>query len=253
MARQDFSRRSTEPELMDTEVTGLDDFRACLVDLERINFWTLTYRPMMGYLNRLARQDLLPRGRPLVVVDVGSGYGGMLRRIDAWAAKRGIAVDLSGVDLNPWSAASAAEATPPGRPIRWVTCNMFDYKPEGGIDLIVSSQFTHHLDDAGVVHFLDWMEKTARIGWFVSDLHRHWLPFRFFSLWSKLAGWHRFVSHDGLISIASAFTAADWKRLIARTAIPEGAARIEWWIPFRLCVARLRDRPADDPPAIPTS
>ncbi len=227
---------------MDTEVTDLADFRACLVDLERINALTFTYRPMIAYLNRLARLGLLPEGRPLVVVDVGSGYGGMLRAIDRWAARRGIAVDLCGVDLNPWSAASAAEATPPGRPIRWVTRNMFEYQPEGGIDLIVSSQFTHHLGDDGVVHFLDWMERTARLGWFISDLHRHWLPFRFFALWGRVAGWHRFVSHDGLISIASAFTAADWRRLIARTAIPPDAAKIEWWIPFRLCVARWRER-----------
>src|ERR1700754_2658370 len=97
----DFSHRLDQSELMDTEVTGLDEFRACLVDLERVNFWTLTYRPMMAFLDRLASRSLLPVGRPLVVVDVGSGYGGMLRGIDRWAEKRGIAVDLTGVDLNP--------------------------------------------------------------------------------------------------------------------------------------------------------
>jgi len=240
MAQLESSCRSAEPELMDTEVTGLDEFRACLVDLERVNFWTLTYRPMMAFLNRLAHQGLLPKERPLVVVDVGSGYGGMLRKIDHWASKRGVAVDLTGVDLNPWSAAAASEATPPGRPIRWVTADLFDYRPPGGIDLVVSSQFTHHLDDASLVRFLRWMEDTARLGWFISDLHRHWLPYRFFSIWSRLAGWHRFVQHDGPVSIARAFTAAEWRRLLDQAAIAPGAARIEWWMPFRLCVARMR-------------
>jgi SAM-dependent methyltransferase len=236
----DLSRRSTTPELMDTEVTGFEEFRDCLVDLERVNFWTLTYRPMMGFLDRLVAAGLVPKDRPLVILDAGSGYGGMLRKIDDWAAKRGIAVDLTGIDLNPWSAASAKEATEPGRPIRWVTSDMFDYRPAGGIDLIVSSQFTHHLDDESLVKFLGWMEQTARIGWFVSDLHRHWLPYHFFRRFSRLMRWHRFVQHDGPVSITRSFVAADWRRFLESAAIPKGAAKVEWWIPFRLCVARIR-------------
>jgi SAM-dependent methyltransferase len=231
---------------MDTEVTGLDEFRACLVDLERVNFWTLTYRPMIAFLNRLHKGGMLQTGRPLVVVDVGSGYGGMLRAIDRWAAKRGIPVDLTGVDLNPWSAAASKEATPPDRPIRWLTADLFDYRPDGGIDLIVSSQFTHHLDDEGLARFIGWMEGTARLGWFINDLHRHWLPWRFFRIWSALAGWHRFVRHDGPISIERAFTAADWRRLLQVAGIPLDRVTIEWWIPFRLCVARIRAAVASD-------
>ena len=240
MTAVDFSRRSDTPELMDTEATGYEEFRDCLADLERVNLWTMTYRPMMAYMDRLLAAGLIPKDRPLVVVDVGSGYGGMLRKIDGWAAKRGIAVDLTGVDLNPWSAASATEATPPGRPIRWITANLFDYRPEGGIDLIVSSQFTHHLDDESLVRFIKWMEATAKLGWFVSDLHRHWLPYHFFRTWSRLARWHRFVQNDGPVSIARAFVPADWRGLLARAGIAEGTAQIQWWIPFRLCVARVR-------------
>lgn len=238
----DFSRRSTTPELMDTEVTGFEEFRDCLVDLETVNFWTLTYRPMMAFLDRLVADGLVPKDRPLVILDAGSGYGGMLRKIDEWAARRGIAVDLTGIDLNPWSAAAAETVTPPGRPIRWVTSDMFDYRPAGGIDLIVSSQFTHHLDDALLVRFLKWMEDTARVGWFVSDLHRHWLPYHVFRVWSRLMGWHRFVRHDGPVSITRSFVKADWRRSLAEAGIPEGTAKVEWWVPFRLCVARTRRR-----------
>ncbi len=243
---QDFSHRSAEPELMDTEATGFEEFRGCLVDLERVNRWTMTYRPMMAFLEMLARRGLLPSDRPLVVVDVGSGYGGMLRSIDRWAARREMAVDLTGVDLNPWSAAAATQATPAGRPIRWITADLFDYRPEGGIDLIVSSQFTHHLDDPALIRFIGWMERTARLGWFIGDLHRHWLPYHAFRLWSRLAGWHRFVQHDGPISIARAFTAADWRRLLAEAGVPAGAVEIAWRIPFRLCVSRVRPAPAGE-------
>ena len=240
MTALDFSIRAHTPELMDTEDCGFEEFRACLRDLERVNMWTQTYRPMIAVLNRLLADGLLPKDRPLVVVDVGSGYGGMLRRIDRWAEKHGISVDLTGVDLNPWSAASAAEITPPGRPIRWATTNLFDYKPEGGIDLIVSSQFTHHLDDVGLVHFIQWMEKTARIGWFINDLHRHPLPYHFFRIWSRLAGWHRFVRIDGPISVTRAFVPAEWRKLLDAAGIPAGAATVKWGMPFRIGVTRIR-------------
>ncbi len=227
---------------MDTEITGFEEFRACLVDLERINRLTFTFRPMIGFLDRLFAQGLIPADRKLVIVDVGSGYGGMLRAIDRWAEKRGVAVDLTGVDLNPWSARSAAEATPPGRPIRWVTQNLFDYRPEGGVDLIVSSQFTHHLDDEALVKFIAWMERTARIGWFIGDLHRHKLPYYFFRVWSRLARWHYFVGHDGPISIARSFVPAEWRVLLDRAGVPAGAAFIRWMMPFRLCVGRIRSQ-----------
>ena len=91
----------------------------------------MTYRPMMAYMDRLLAIGAIPTDRPLVIVDVGSGYGGMLRKIDAWATKRGIAVDLTGVDLNPWSAAASTAATPPGRPVRWLTAETMLFRTAG--------------------------------------------------------------------------------------------------------------------------
>ena len=47
MTRQDFSRRSTATELMDTEPTSFEEFDGYLRDLERINVLTLAYRPTL--------------------------------------------------------------------------------------------------------------------------------------------------------------------------------------------------------------
>ena len=113
----DFSRRATTPELMDTEECDFTTFRDCLVDLARVNQLTLAYRPTIAFLNRLYRAGLVPPDRPLEIVDVGSGYGDMLRKIALWGQQRGINVRLTGVDLNPWSAKAAGEATEPSLPI----------------------------------------------------------------------------------------------------------------------------------------
>lgn len=235
----DFSRRASTPELMDTEACGFETFRDCLVDLAGVNRLSLAYRPTLSFLEDLRRSGRWPRGRPLAIVDVGSGYGDMLRQIDRWAERRGVAVELTGVDLNPWSARAAQQATAADRPIRWVTADLFDHRP-GQVDVVLSSLFAHHLDDGALVRFLAHMEATARIGWFVNDLHRHPLPYLFFRGFSRLMRWHRFVQHDGPVSISRAFVAADWRRLLAAAGIPANEVQIAWRFPFRLCVSRVR-------------
>ncbi len=224
---------------MDTDVASFEDFRACLVDLAKVNRITLAYRPTLAFFDRL-----LPfargLGRPLEVVDVGSGYGDMLRGIDQWARRHDIAVSLTGVDLHPWSGMAAAEATILSRAIRWVTADVFGLAETQPIDVVISSHFTHHLPDPQVARFLRWMEANARIGWFVSDLERHPLPYYVFRRFAKLARLHRLVQHDGLVSITRGFTTTDWRGLLTQAEIPLGVVNIEWTVPFRLTLGRIK-------------
>src|ERR1700724_1594329 len=121
VAAIDFSRRNALTELIDSDATDFVTLRACLIALARVNRLTLAYRPTLRFFPDLARAGRLPRERAVTVVDVGSGYGDMLRKIDRWAAQRDLRLDLVGVDLNPWSAHTAVAATPADRPIRYVT------------------------------------------------------------------------------------------------------------------------------------
>lgn len=223
---------------MDAQDTDYETFRDCLQDLARVNVLSMGYRPTLTFLERLRRRGRLDLGRPVEILDAGSGYGDALRAVDAWAARHGIAVRLTGVDLNPWSARAAAEATGEGRPIRWITADIFDH--DEGADIILSSLFTHHLDDAQLVRFLRWMEERARVGWFVNDLHRHALPHSTFGPLASALRFHRFVRHDGPVSFARAFVPEDWRRLLSEAGVPEGEAEVRRWFPFRLCVARER-------------
>ena len=231
--------RSHEPELMDTEPCGFEIFRDCLKDLSAVNRLTLAYGPTLGFLERLRRDGRLPQGRPLRVLDVGSGYGDMLRRIDVWAVRNRLPVDLVGVDLNPWSARAAGEATPAEARIRWLTADAFAY--DGPIDLIISSLFTHHLDDVTLVRFLAWMEARAELAWFVNDLHRLAFPYYGFALLARLMRWHRFVRHDGPLSIARSFRPEDWRGFVADAGLDLGQIEITRRFPFRLCVARVQE------------
>ena len=199
----------------------------------------MAYRPTLQWLDHL---DLPPLDGPLRILDVGSGYGDGLRRIERWASARNIAVELTGLDLNPDAAAIAAEAGPAGSRIQWVSSDIFAYLPEKPVHLVVSSLFTHHLAQADVVRFLKWMEQHAELGWFINDLSRGAIPYYFFSAFSKLARLHPFVQHDGPVSIARSFVPEDWRNLCAAAGLGAGDVVIQGFKPARLCVLRRKPR-----------
>lgn len=230
----DFSQRSFQPELMDTEHVDLAQFRQCLGELETINRWTFAYRPTLRWLESIARAHPVS-----VILDVGSGGGDMLRRILQVRKGPGSETSLIGVDLNPWSK-QAAEEWSKDLPIVFVTGDMFQFEPGSTVDIIISSLFAHHLDDAQLVQFLRWMESRATKGWFINDLHRHWLPYYFIKAATGLLSRNRFIKHDAAVSVSRAFTRADWQRLLNAADIPTDQVRIRWHFPFRISVARAR-------------
>lgn len=210
---------------MDGKDLSFAEFQSCLRQLEWINRLSLGYRPTLRWLDRIAR------GRTtLSVLDVGSGHGDTLRRIALWARARGIAVELTGVDLNPWSEQAAALATPPNMPITYKTGDVFALDPARHFDVVVSALFAHHLDDTQLVRFLRWMQATARLGWFVNDLHRHKLPEWFLRTVFAAPGVNRLVRHDGPASFRRAMTRAEWQRALDAAGV---RARIAWHAPFR--------------------
>ena len=231
----DFSRRARMLEMMDDPEVGFETWRACLVDLAKVNRMTLAYRPTIAFLNRIHGGGLWPNDRPAVILDVGSGYADTLRKIGKWAKARNLDVRLQALDLNPWSE-RAAERVPGSAGIEFISENLFDHR--GGADIILSSLFTHHLDDMEVIRFLEWQEVNARIGWFINDLLRHPFSWIGFALLSRVMLWHRFVVHDGPVSIRRAFRPEDWTVLLAKAGVHQ--AHIESWFPFRLCVSRVR-------------
>lgn len=232
----DFAYRAQLSELMD-EPCSRDVLRDCLRDLARVNRWFLGYRPTLAWLDQF-RPAM--RARPLRILDVACGYGDGLRRIESWARERRIAVELTGIDLNPDTIAIAAEATPPGSAIRWVAADVFQYKMPEPVHLIVSSLFTHHLDDRDVVRFLEWSEDHAEAGWFVNDLSRAPIPYYLFLWFSKLAGLHPFVQHDGPVSFRRTFVADDWRRICAAAGLKKDEFEIVSYTPARLCVSRRK-------------
>lgn len=228
--------RVLRPERMDTEVVGDADMARCLRDLSRVNRASLGYRPTLDWLDRIARGR-----RHLSILDVGAGHGDTLRRIARWAARRRIEVDLVGIDINPAATRIATAATDPALGIRYETCDLFAWPSARRVDVVISALFAHHLTDADLLRFVRWMENRARLGWYVNDLHRHPVSRHGLATIFRLLPVHRFVRHDGPVSVSRAFVRSDLTALCAAAGLVGlEAPTIDWWFPFRWGVGRIR-------------
>ncbi len=244
LAVVDLSQRADPaqlPEWMD-EPCPYETFRDCLRDLGSVNRWTLGHRPTLGFLQEVVESH---RGleHPLRIVDVGSGGGDALRRIALWARRERLALELVGVDLNPYATRAAVEFSagdPRFRDVQWCTGNAYTEPAAQRPDVVMSSLMTHHMKDGEIVDFLRWMETQASFGWFVNDLLRSPRAYRWFGVLARLMRWHPFVRHDGPVSFRRAFRTEDWERLLRAAEIPLEAVRFSQPVPGRLCLTRMR-------------
>lgn len=230
----DFAQRSAVDELMDTQAVSFEEFDQCLRHLRIINAFTLAYRPTIQWLSRK-----VSRGKdPVSVLDIGCGGGDMLRRIAGWAKRRGLCVELVGVDMHPWSTRSAQRATPSSYPIRYETADIFAFMPERKADFIISSLFAHHLSDSELVRFIHWMECHAARGWFINDVERHPLAYALVRRAVKLLRFNRLVQHDAPVSVLRALKRSDWQRLLGEAGVPPRQVTIDAFFPFRYGIGR---------------
>jgi 2-polyprenyl-3-methyl-5-hydroxy-6-metoxy-1,4-benzoquinol methylase len=226
-------RPAVEDEQMDAP--GLDPavYAEVLTDLASVNHWTFTARPTLAFVERAVGE------RPgFSLLDVGFGDGDLLRAIAAWARKAGKQAALTGVDINPRSAAIARAATPPHLAVEYLTGDYLDHV-DRRFDLIVSSQVAHHMTHDQLQTFLRTMEAKARLGWQISDLHRHRFSYLGFPLLARVMGWHRIVRQDGQLSIARSFRPGEWRPVLTQAGLGSEVT-VHRRFPFRLCIERLR-------------
>ncbi|WP_395396817.1 methyltransferase domain-containing protein [Novosphingobium sp. BL-8A] len=224
--------RSRQEEQMDAPDLDPHIYGEVLRDLGRVNRWTFTAHAALAYLSRAVGD-----APGFTLLDVGFGYGDLLRTVAAWAARRKLDVRLVGVDLNPGSRALARAATPSSLPIEYRTGD-YATQPER-FDFIVSSQVAHHMSDAQLDRFLRFMEHDARRGWLICDLNRNRFSYHGFPLLARFMGVHRIVREDGQLSIARSIRPGEWPGVLARAGLDPAKARVVRRFPFRVAVERV--------------
>lgn len=202
----DFSTRSFEKELLDQEDIPFEDIAVTLNELHFINSWLGGYNATRyGLRNLLSNKE-----KKVKIADVGCGGGHNLIEIYKWCKRRGIEVDLVGIDLKAECTTYAAEKTKAFPNIRYITSDYRLVKED--FDIIHSCLFTHHLDDGQLSEYLTWTQKQSRIGVIINDLHRNFLAYYSIKWLTALFSNSYLVKNDACLSVLRSFRANEWKR-----------------------------------------
>lgn len=215
----DLSSRRRVDELMDAPELDPERHRRALEGLARIHAWTGTARSVWHGVRGLVEDGAR-------VLDVATGGGDVA--VDLWRRARaaGIPVEVAGCDLSPVAVERARRlAGERGADVDFFTCDAVEEGVPPGYDVVVSSLFLHHLDDAEARGFLADASRACRRGLVVHDLVRSRSGYALAWLGCRLLSRSRIVHVDGPRSVRAAFSVAEAREL-ARQAVA-GPARVE--------------------------
>lgn len=215
--------RSYQKELMDADDIPFDAMAQTLRELNIIN------TRLGGHAITIKGvQQLIKAGGALTICEIGCGGGDNLYAVWKYCLKKNIPVQFIGIDMNAECIAFAKQQYPE-LPCRWIcsdyaAVDFSDEKP----DIIFSSLFCHHFTDEQLVSMLRWLKQNSRTGFFINDLHRHWLAYYLIKYITKFFSRSYLVKNDACLSVARSFLKKDWQRLLKQAGIADHSISWKW-------------------------
>ncbi len=228
--------RSNKKELLDGDNITFADIRQNMQELDFINTWlgghAITLR---GFTS------LLQNRKNIIVCEIGCGGGDNLLAVKAWCNRHQVNIELIGIDYNK-DCVAVAESRLQAKFIvaDYKTVHFKDLQP----DIIFSSLFCHHFTEEELLYMLSWMQQ-ARLGFFINDLHRHFLAFYSIKILTGLFSKSYLVKNDAPLSVQRGFTRQDWITLLEQAGINTYSVSWKWafrWLVIVRPVAEIREQ-----------
>jgi SAM-dependent methyltransferase len=219
--------RHEGPELLDLGTTPTGVRAELLADVERISRWLQVHRILVDRVGDMIRQARRTRrGKPVRVLDVGAGSGGFLFRLEDWAHRQRIPIELLGVEVDEDTVRLAQrQADEEGRRVRFSAGDARDLEAfaDGSVDIAVSTFVLHHLDPGDAACVLAELDRVAAVNFLSFDLRRNLASVP--ALWALLRV-GRFgapTRHDAMVSLRKGYTEREVLALLAAAEIPHHA------------------------------
>jgi 2-polyprenyl-3-methyl-5-hydroxy-6-metoxy-1,4-benzoquinol methylase len=197
-------------------------------EIRDINNLTFGYWPTLSAVKYFSRK--YSSYGQMKILDIGCGDGETLRGIEHYAQTKRFNLKLTGIDLNG-SVISAAVKRTLSSNIEYIHGDAL--KHDRDYDLIISSLTMHHMRNEQIIKIIQWMVLHANHGWFVSDLHRHCLPYYFIKYWTRIFRFNPLICHDAPLSVARSFKRYEWINFLIQAKVNANCARIDWYPNFR--------------------
>jgi len=173
--------------------------------------------------------------KKISVCEIGCGGGDNLKAIFRWAKKKGIDLEIIGIDIKTACIDFAKENCAEITNASWIcsdyTLAQLPVKP----DIVFSSLFCHHFDDDGVKLIFQWMNQNSKLGFFINDLQRHPLAYYSIKFLSAIFSRSYMVKNDAPLSVLRGFSKAELNDMIkdSLTDIKIVSYSINWQWAFR--------------------
>jgi SAM-dependent methyltransferase len=228
-----FTKRSYQAEILDRDDIPFADIKKNMQELDFINTWLGGHGITLRGFKKLAGDR-----KKIRVCEIGCGGGDNLKAIYQWANKHHLDISLTGIDIKQECIDFARENCARMNNVRWI-CSDYRhaYLPEKP-DIIFSSLFCHHFDDAGVMNIFRWMRKNSLLGFFINDLQRHPLAYYSIKTMTALFSKSYMVKNDAPLSVSRGFSKTELEKMLEAASVnnPAGSYTIQWQWAFRWLV-----------------
>jgi SAM-dependent methyltransferase len=233
-----FRRRSYELEHLDIGDYTPEEYEGCIGELQLVNQWLGDARALRKTLLRDIEKKTLQN---FSLLDVGAGSGELLRVATHWARQNNRRARSVGLELNPRSAQAILEESQGISEITALRGDAF-LLPfcDQEFDYVICSLFTHHFVEKQIVAILGEMSRVARRRIFAIDLHRHPVPYYFYTTIGKLFLHNRLLREDGALSILRAFKPGELLSLAAGAGLKD--ISVSRYFPYRLVLSAAATR-----------
>ena len=210
-------RKSYQKELLDADEIPEADLIQNLKELKFINTYLGGHDVILKGLRNFEKAQYS-------ILEIGSGGGDNLLMLKKHFPDN----NYAGLDIKETCISYSKEQDPE---VNWIKEDYQKHRPDEPYDLIFNSLFCHHFDDSALVEILKWMDSNAKKGFFIGDLHRHWLAYYSIKILSKLFSKSYLVKNDAPLSVKRGFTKSEWKILLEKAGITN--YKIAWCWAFR--------------------
>ncbi|MCP9800788.1 methyltransferase domain-containing protein [Synechococcus sp. RedBA-s] len=228
------SRRERLAEVMDQPGLDPGEHALALAGLRRINALSRCSASLFAPIRQLAARH---QGTPLRVLDLACGGGDTAIDLTLMARRSAIPLILEGCDISSSAVAIArANAERRGADVRFFRADaLVDPLPSGpdgaapdGYDVVLTSLFLHHLDNADAELLLALMTRRAHQLVLVNDLIRSPLGYGLAWAGTRLLSRSWVVHTDGPLSVQGAFQLAEVAAMTERAGL-QGARLQRCW------------------------
>ncbi len=223
----DFSKRSSDEEIMDDLNCSGEVVNQTLRELETINALLggnyVTLDGLRQLLDEAQKKD------PVSIADLGCGGGDILKLIRRWSDKKGLPLTLTGIDANPNITAFAEKQTPASCGIKYEAVDIFSERFRNTrFDVMIGTLFFHHFSSEQLADFFRQAKGQVSIGIVINDIHRHWFAYYSIKWLTQLLSRSSMVKFDAPLSVMRAFRKRELKEILQRAGIANYTIRWMW-------------------------